>query len=123
MTDMKAFVRRIGIPPDLTTRPRIDRPDVVGCGDVNHAVGEDRRRFDLLWLVRLKGPRERELTHVRRRDLRQRAMTLSGVVTVIGGPAVACWLQQRGRLERLRDRGDTTREDEGRVNAESADTR
>ena len=99
---MEAFVRRIGVAPGLTARSRVDGPDVVWRGDVDHAVDENRGRLDLSasdsvwnahasvsWLT-LSGVM-----------LRQAAVMLARVVAVIGRPAVGRRLQQQRRDRRF----------------------
>jgi len=88
MADVEALIRRIGVAPELARRARVERPDVVRGRHVDHAVHQDRRRLDLLRLSRLERPGQRELMDIGRRDLREAAVALAGVVAVVGGPAV-----------------------------------
>jgi hypothetical protein len=77
MANVEAFVGRIRVAPDLTSRSRIDGPEVVGCRNVNDPVDEDRRRFNRLRLIRLKCPREGDLVDVPGRDLREATVVLT----------------------------------------------
>ena len=104
MADVESLIGRIGVAPQLSRRSRIEGPDVVWRRDVDDAVGQDRRRLDLLRLTGLKRPRQRQLSDVAGRDLRQPAMTLARVVAVIGGPAVGGRLEHCRVIERLRRR-------------------
>ena len=103
MADVKALVRRIGVAPQLPRRARVDRPDVVGRRDVDHAVDEDRRRLDLL----ASGPVWNAQASVSWWTLSgvicvRRLWRWPGVVAVIGRPAVGRRLEQRGGIEPLR---------------------
>ena len=117
VADVEAVVRRIGVAPDLAPVARVDRPQVVGGGDVDHAVGHDRRGFDLLRLSGLERPRERELADVVGRDLRQAAVMTARVVAVVGEPAVGGRLQQRRRIDALR-RGRHAEQENGAERSE-----
>ena len=90
--------------PELTARPRVHRPDVIGNGEIQHAVDQQRRALDRdAGIGGAKHPGETELMRVGRRDLRQRAEPAAGVVAVERRPAVSAGLQQLGRIEaRLR---------------------
>ncbi len=58
VADVEALVGvRIRVAPDLARRPRVDRPDVVGRRDVEHAVDQDRRGLDAATLTRTATPR------------------------------------------------------------------
>ena len=58
--DVEALVRRIGVVPDLMAGARIHRPDVVRRGEVEDAIDQQRRRFDLRIGAGLEGPGERQ---------------------------------------------------------------
>src|ERR1022692_4434772 len=88
MADVKSLVRGIGVVPDLMSRPRVNRPDVVRHGDVHDAVLHDGNRFDGARLVRLEGPGEGHPVDVARVDLRERAVAADGIVAVITQPRV-----------------------------------
>ncbi len=90
--------------PELTARPRVHRPDVIGNGEIQHAVDQQRRALDRhAGIGGAKHPGEAELMRVGRRDLRQRAEPAAGVVAVERRPAIGAGLQQLGRIEaRLR---------------------
>ena len=61
MADVEAGVVRIAVVPHLARRSRVDRPELIGRADVEHAVDDDRRRFDRGALSGLKRPRQRQL--------------------------------------------------------------
>src|SRR5262245_4894787 len=86
--DVKTFVGRIRVAPDLSGRSRVDCPEVIWRRDVDDAVSQDRRGLYRLRLVRLECPGQGHLVNVRRRDLSQTAMPPSGIVAVIRQPAV-----------------------------------
>ncbi len=69
--------------PDHVTGARVDRPDVVGHGEVEHAVHQQRRRLDLRRLVGLKCPGQGEIAYILRRDLREANMPAARVVAMI----------------------------------------
>ena len=102
MPDVKAFVLRIRVAPQLPRGTGIDRPDIVGSRDVDDAIGKNRRRLDLPGLPRLKRPRERQLMDVVGGYLRETRVPLSRVVAVVSRPAVGRRLQQRCRIQSLR---------------------
>ena len=58
--------------PDLMARARVDRPDVIGHGEVQDAVDQERRGFDHRILVGLKRPGRGESGNVLRSDLGER---------------------------------------------------
>jgi hypothetical protein len=88
MADVEPLIRRVGVAPQLPRRSGVDRPDVVGSRDVDDAVDEDRRRLELLGLAGLERPRQRQLTNVLWRDLRQLAVALAGKIAVVSRPIV-----------------------------------
>src|SRR6185436_308531 len=101
MADVEPLIRWVGVAPQLPRRSGVDRPDVVRTRDVDDAVDENRRGLDLLGLPGLERPRQRQLTNVLRRDLRQLAVALTGKVAVVRRPAV------------LRRRADAKYDDNG----------
>ena len=88
MADVQALVRRVGVVPDLVAGARVHRPDVVGDGEINNAVHQQRGGFDGRRLAGLKGPGEAEIGDVGRRDLREGAVAAAGIVAVVGGPGI-----------------------------------
>ena len=94
LADVEALVGGVVVVPDLMAGARIDGPDVVGHGEVEDAVDQQRRGLDRRRLVGLKGPGEREVADILRRDLCERAVAAAGVVAVIAGPAVGGWIEQ-----------------------------
>ena len=74
--------------PDLLAGSRVDRPRMVErTGHVEHAVQDERRRFELVDDAGLECPLRSELTGIRRGDLRERTEPLAGVVPRIDEPA------------------------------------
>ena len=71
---MVALVGRILVVPEHVAGTRIDRPEVVGNGEVEDAIHQDGRRLDARILVRLESPRKAEIIHVGWRDLRETAV-------------------------------------------------
>ncbi len=56
MPDMKPFVLRVVVMPDLVAGARIDCPDIVGNREVQNPVDQQRRRLDLRRLLGLESP-------------------------------------------------------------------
>ena len=71
MPDVEPFVGRIGVVPDLMSRARIHRPDVVRHREVQHAVDQQRRRLQGRLLAGLKRPGQPQRWNVLRSDLGQ----------------------------------------------------
>ena len=78
------------VAPDLAAGPRVDRPrDVLRAGDVEHVVAQSGVVSKLPSVAGLERPLRDEPVDVGRRDLRQRAVPLIGVVAAEGQPARA----------------------------------
>ena len=106
-TEFQVVGQIAAITPDLPSGPRVDRPRVVvEAGDVEHAVGDDRRRLEAAERARLERPLRHELADVLGRDLRERAVPLAAVVPAVGQPPgrILQTVQQilRRHLRRLR---------------------
>ena len=69
------------VAPDLTACV------VVRAGHVQHAVDEDRRRFEAAERLGLEAPLRHETVHVLRRDLRERTVALAAVVAAVHQPS------------------------------------
>src|SRR5262249_12715172 len=105
-------IAALGLPeevPHLASGARVDGPDVIGRREIQHAVQHQRRRLDgeaARWSARRAvgafaaddgvggrgveavDPPQRQVLHVARGDLLQRAEAAPGVVAVIGRPRV-----------------------------------
>ena len=76
------------VAPDLTAGARVERPCVVvRAGHVQHAVDEDRRRFEAAERLGLEAPLRHETVHVLRRDLHERTVALAAVVAAVHQPS------------------------------------
>ena len=71
LADVQTFGCGNVIAPEHVASARIDGPDPVRHGEVEHTIHNQRRRLDSRFLARLKGPGQREVMHVMRRDLRE----------------------------------------------------
>ena len=135
-------VAAAGLPrevPHLASRTRVDGVDVIGHREVENAVDDERRRFDARGRrhagrrrvgsfaahdgaaarqIRAVHPCERQILHVARVDLFQRAVAASRVVAVVRRPRIDRRLSEQIGAERRR----LTREDHRqRADQESAD--
>jgi len=125
VADVRAALRLPEVVPQLVTVVGVERPHVVGRGDVQHVVhhqhgalhhrAADRdvaRAFAAHDRFRggtragsagdLRDPRERQIFHVRLIDLRERAVAAAGVVAGVRRPLIGERLEQRRRIETLR---------------------
>ncbi len=102
VANMQALVGRVGVVPDLLTRERIDRPDVVRDGKVQHAIGQQRSGFDFRGLIGLKGPCQGQTPHILQRNLLEPAVALPVIGPVVLRPTVRRWMKQRGVIYSLR---------------------
>ena len=71
--------------PDHVAGSGIDGPDIVGHGEVENSINQQRRGFDLCGLIGLKRPGEAKVLHIVRTDLRKTAVPPAGVVAVVSG--------------------------------------
>src|ERR1041385_7805598 len=107
MSDVEPVIFRIAVRPKLARRAGVNGPQIIGSGDVEDAVHQDWRGFDLLILSSLERPRQGDLVDVCWRDLRQSAVTLARIIAVKGGPAIGRGLEEHGGIDALRIRGGT----------------
>ena len=77
---------RPAVVPDLAAAAGVERVEVVGGGDVHHAVHDHRRHLQLRGVRQAENPVRRQPRRVRRGDLRERAVAVAVRVAVIGGP-------------------------------------
>src|SRR5271155_4451107 len=71
--NVESLVGRVGVMPKLLARERVDRPDIVGDGEVQHTINQQRGGFDGRLLVGLKGPGKAQAAHILWRYLFQLA--------------------------------------------------
>src|SRR5450755_3818557 len=96
--------------PKLAAGARVHRPGVVGNGEIQHAIYFEWRGFDLVAertaaaSLRSIDPSQTEVADVARVDLRECAVTLSGIVAIVSGPSVGGRLEKLGWVQRLRSR-------------------
>src|SRR5215471_1967417 len=88
---MDAALRFPAEAPDLAARASVRGPGVIGNGEIEHAIGLQRRGLDLLLRRALRSearrPDQREVLDVGPVDLLERAMTPPGIIAVIHRPA------------------------------------
>ena len=99
---MKRMVWRRGVSPQLTACARVDRPDVIGDREVEYAVHQDWSCLDALHLLRLVRPGKGHVGDIVWIDFGQRAVALTGVITMERRPAILRWLLQHDRIHILR---------------------
>ena len=66
MADMQSFVDRLIIVPEHMPGTGVNGPYIIGDGEVEHAVNEQRRRLDRSILICLEGPRQSERSDILR---------------------------------------------------------
>src|SRR5213079_1912878 len=102
LTNVLALAGGRSVVPDLMARAGVHGPDIVGDGEVQNAVDQQRRGFEGHRAVGLKRPREREILYVLRSDLMERTVTHAGIVAVIARPTVRGRMQERLLINPLR---------------------
>ena len=127
VADVVAAARLPGIVPGFPAGARIERPDVIRHRQVQVAVDHERRRLDRRRTapgrrrvgpfsaddragarrVEAVDPRQREVLHVGRVDLLERAVAPARVVAVVGRPGVG------GNLRGERQRRHADRDHQG----------
>ena len=105
--NVEALIRRIPVMPQLVPRARIHCPNIVRHRDVQNAVHHQRRTLQLAALARLETPSQPQAIHVLRRNLRERTMPPTRVITVIPRPTIRRRLQLPTRIIFLRTRQGT----------------
>ncbi len=75
------------VAPERPPGAKVQCGDAAAClGDVHHAVGDERRRFDLTGLLDLVYPLRSQSGYVRGSDFGQRRIAVAGVTARIGEP-------------------------------------
>ena len=89
--------------PDLAAGRRVDRRHLIGGGDVHDAVEHERRHL-VVEAAHGVNPLQRQVPHVRCRNLRERAVTVSIEPSVIRRPVAGARFQNLGEVVRRRIR-------------------
>ena len=104
MPDVKRLIGGVLIVPQLLGRARIDGPQMVGRGQIQDAVHQDRRCLDRARATAgLIAPHLLELAHVLRSDLRERRSSPTAVVAMKRKPRVV--LPERTQREKKDQNG------------------
>ena len=119
IADVRGAARLPEVVPDFAAVERVERPHVVGGGDVQnaadlqngaldraagelaraHAADDRRRQTAARSGHHCRHPREREILHVRRVDLLERAVPAARVVAGERRPLVGERLRERRRID------------------------
>ena len=91
VADVDAALGFPGEVPELAAGAGIDRPDVIGQGEIEHSVNHHGRALDRHAAAEARcgpvDPAEAEVLHVGVGDLLQRAEAAAGIIAVVGWPA------------------------------------
>ena len=109
--DGEAGGARPRVPPDFLSAARVERVDLVGAGDVHHAVGHQRSGLQSE-IGHGIHPLRRQILHVLLVDLIERAVPVAVHVAVVGGPLPGLGMQDlidRGAAHVLAGSGERAR--------------
>src|SRR5580692_13163895 len=86
--------------PDNPTSARIERPCIVGGGDVHYPSDDHGRHFEPVGIGRMEDPCGAESGDIGRGNLAQAAVAAAGIVAVVGSPVGGGGLREQiGRAD------------------------
>src|ERR1700722_702520 len=94
--DVQTRTWRIVVVPQLVTGERIQSPDIVDRGEINHSIHQQRTGLDFSRELGLKGPRKGQSVYVLGSNLLQLRVALRAIRTVVLRPTVSGRLQEPG---------------------------
>src|ERR1700753_1726596 len=87
---------RIVVVPQLVTGERIQSPDIVDRGEIDHSIHQQGTGLDFSRQLGLKSPGKRQSAYILGSNLLQLRVALRAIGTVVLRPAVCGRLQKHG---------------------------
>ncbi len=91
----ESFGNRPRVMPDLASRSCVERKGIVRGSDEHDPVDHDGRDLQFVRIANVKDPLRAQLGSIVRGDLRKAGVAPARVITVVGNPVCAGWLNNQ----------------------------